>query len=292
MTYDEFKWTFLDCVRQRAGGEATVRLHKVPKNNGSYPEGISLIESEKGFSPVIYIEPYYEKYQKGASVERLSDHLIKTSREAMKTVTVPFSEKPSLPLIKRQIYVKVINTQLNLDFIESIPHFNVLDLSLVFYYQLEIGSGRAASVFISNRDIKKWKLSPEDLLKLSMCNTVRDKDYSFKRITEVIGEMIGEECFDSRNPIFVLTNKDKLFGAAAVFYPELMKRLSAKLKDDLYILPSSVHEVIVLPAGFSPEENILREMVKSVNQKEVAADEVLSDHIYRFCRESGELVIR
>ena len=292
MSYEEFKWALLDQVKGCIEDNVTVRLHQVPKNNGNLLDGISIVSGDKRFSPVMYIAPYYQKYLSGEDMEELARELVCRSREAMEDVSLSFEGRPALSEIRQAIYVKVVNHHLNASFLEKLPSVAVLDLTLIFYYQVELGGRKDATILIKNEDMAQWQLSVDDLLRLAMNNTVKDKPYTFTSLSDIMSAQPEfEEEAVTQSPLYVLTNHEKLYGAVAVFYPDILKDIARQLGDDLFILPSSVHEVIVLPAKMAPEKAFLRELVHEVNQNEVAEDEVLSDNIYYFSREDGELRI-
>lgn len=289
MSYEEFKWSFLEEVRAQAGENITVRLHQVPKNNGCVLEGISITDSEKRLSPVMYIEPYYKKYTDGDQISFLASELLYSASEALNNVELPFAGRPALPKICKQVYVKAVNAPLNETELENMPHYRIHDLALVFYYEVDLGEEREASIRVTQNDIEYWNITSDELLQMAMDNTVRDKDYTFTPIVDLIraaGESETEEI-----PLYVLTNKDKVFGASTLFYPDLLKKISLRLNDDLYVLPSSIHEIIILPSGEAPEEAYLKKIVREVNLNEVSAEEILSNNIYRYNRENGELMM-
>lgn len=92
-------------------------------------------------------------------------------------------------------------------------------------------------------------------------------------------------------PMYVITNKQNLYGAVCILYPDVLKDVAQKLDSDFYVLPSSVHETIAVPA-----ENLdinhassLKAMVREVNQSELTPEEVLSDNVYYYCRKKHTL---
>ena len=95
---------------------------------------------------------------------------------------------------------------------------------------------------------------------------------------------LEQDGYETDSDMYVLTNESKLNGAACILYENVLYDFAQKLGADLYILPSSVHEVILLPKLSMFEKDELVNMVKEVNTEGVAADEVLSDHVYEYNR--------
>jgi hypothetical protein len=118
-------------------------------------------------------------------------------------------------------------------------------------------------------------------------------------ISEVFREAVGDETAEEigvleRNaiPLYVVTNKERLYGAVAMLNQRIMKKAAEIINKDFMILPSSVHEILVLPATDEAEEiNQLACMVNEVNTAEVRDDEILSSHVYRYNHKTGEIAI-
>ena len=91
-------------------------------------------------------------------------------------------------------------------------------------------------------------------------------------------------------PLYVLTNRDSFFGASCILYPGLMKKIGKMLGGDYYILPSSVHETILLKTGGEADPEYLRCLVREVNRLYVTSDEFLSDEVYMYRQERDAVV--
>ena len=105
-------------------------------------------------------------------------------------------------------------------------------------------------------------------------------------LEETTGLKMGE---DTYLPMYVLTNQEKVYGAAAMLYSDQMKKLAERWQTDLLILPSSIHEVVLLPDDGQNEYAFYRQMVEEVNTTQVEPEEVLSYSLYRYCREKAEI---
>ena len=88
--------------------------------------------------------------------------------------------------------------------------------------------------------------------------------------------------------MYVITNKSKLFGAAAMLYEENLYDLSQQLDSDLYILPSSTHEVIAISDKFG-DANELADMVYEINMDQVDLSDRLSNQVYHYDKEARTL---
>ena len=175
-------------------------------------------------------------------------------------------------------------------------HEEILDLSAVVYARLEHPSGDGiASVSIRKEHLMLWQQCEEDVYAIALQNT-RQEDISFVSITNEISAMLSEEeremlLDDERmsmeSPLFVLTNEAKLFGAVYMFLPEVMDEIADEKGDDLYILPSSIHEILILKTSELDDLPRLQHMVQDINEMQVPIEQRLSNHVYRYSKENG-----
>ena len=91
--------------------------------------------------------------------------------------------------------------------------------------------------------------------------------------------------------MYVMTNTRGINGAACLLYKNALARFAQKLKQDLFLLPSSVHEVILVPKSDILKKEDLSEMVREINKTEVSPKEVHSDTVYVYDRLSDQLIL-
>jgi len=91
--------------------------------------------------------------------------------------------------------------------------------------------------------------------------------------------------------MFVLTNISRINGAACMLYEDVLSNFANSIDSDLYILPSSIHEVIIVPQVNNLDKTELCQMVKEVNAEGVADDEILSDHVYVYNRTNHTITL-
>lgn len=97
--------------------------------------------------------------------------------------------------------------------------------------------------------------------------------------------------WNSRKKIkmYVLSNKLKNYGAACIAYPYILDMLAGVLKENFYVLPSSVHEVIIVPESSQIRQSELERMVREINETQVPEEEILSNHAYFYYAQEGKL---
>lgn len=324
MDYENFKWSLLEAVRNRTGRSVTVRLQRVPGINGTDYDGITLTEGYGQLSPVITLRPYYDSYRDGTSLTHLADDIIARHSGAVRESPLPFRAEPDFEDVKGAVFFKVINKLMNHALLEKMPHVDFADLSVIFYFRLNDASEEEMSVMISYDDIKRWDISEKTLFDVATENMVNKKTVKLITLEEALFQMTEElkaeealsedsesdkslyggrsspDCATNgtegvsplkADKIYLLTCHDQLYGAACLFYPGLLKSIAAGFRSDFLIIPSSVHEVLVVSDSQGLTLEDLRDMVCTVNEREVMPQEVLSYHIYRYNREGDNITV-
>ncbi len=146
-------------------------------------------------------------------------------------------------------------------------------------------------MMISNTHLGIWDVDVEEIHKRAKENTKALLPYQFKTMSRTMSEMIGQAIEIYEDLLYILTNKTMSYGAATMLYPGCLEAIGEELKENYYIIPSSVNELIMVREGDAPDEEDLSAMVREVNETQVPDEEVLSDHIYYFDRIDNRLQI-
>lgn len=291
MEYKEF----VEYIKMNAGyiaGEGgNITINHVIKNNGCEMDGLVIMEKGKDIAPTIYLDSFYELYTNGENIKNIIRQIEVIYEQNKNNVTFDVNILKHFDTIKDKIVYKVVNYRSNEKLLEQVPHKRILDLAVVFYCLLDNEYGRSATALIYNNNLKNWNVTIDDVYKAALKNTpdlLHSKISSVAALFEKCGVNVDGEEVDLKDYVpsdmYVLTNESKLNGAACILYENVLYDFAQKLGADLYILPSSVHEVILLPKLSMFEKDELVNMVKEVNTEGVAADEVLSDHVYEYNR--------
>ena len=289
MEYKEF----VEYIKMNAGyiaGEGgNITINHVIKNNGCEMDGLVIMEKGKDIAPTIYLDSFYELYTNGENIKNIIRQIEVIYEQNKNNVTFDVNILKHFDTIKDKIVYKVVNYRSNEKLLEQVPHKRILDLAVVFYCLLDNEYGRSATALIYNNNLKNWNVTIDDVYKAALKNTpdlLHSKISSMAALFEKCGVNVDGEEVDLKDYVpsdmYVLTNESKLNGAACILYENVLYDFAQKLGADLYILPSSVHEVILLPKLSMFEKDELVNMVNEVNTEGVAADEVLSDHVYEY----------
>lgn len=295
MDYNTFKTKLRELVEEALGPEYVVFLREVPQNNGIFQDALMIWRSGETAVPAIGLKGYYGNFIRGATLEELADKITSLYEKHRQSPGTEAANFFCYEKVSSHICFRLINFEKNKKLLEQIPHRKVLDLALVCYCRMEGYTGHIASALIDNGHIKLWQVTEDALFEKAEENTCRLLSPHMVGMKRLIRQITGEDLFpdDDEEPerMYVLTNKEKYFGSVCFLYPGALEEISSFLKSSFFILPSSIHECIIVPDSgqFFPED--LRLMVQDVNRRAVAEEEVLSDQVYYYDREKKNLKI-
>ena len=211
-------------------------------------------------------------------------------------------DKLNIDAVKDHIVFKLINREKHEEKLKDVPYIDYMDLAIVFYYyipEIHVEDGNL-SIMITNSNIREWKVDVNFLMEAAMENTPRLLGLRVRGIFSTIADYLKDEELaqmaeleDINTPIYVATNNNACHGASVILYKHMLQAMAAKVKSNLYIIPCSIHELIILQAIEDVEYDTteLKEMIQYVNRNELRPSDVLSDNLYFYNRVSGELGI-
>lgn len=292
--------------------ERATALKVIPKdelkNNGMKYHGIMFCcEENSNMNVVLYLDFYYEQFEKnGLKWEYIIQAVIKSYEDNRIKRDINLEFFSQYETTKDKIMYKLINYQSNIELLKGKPHVNFLDLVLVFYVDLENEEG-SMTIGITNKHLEYWNVTLKEVYEMAIGNTeirlpaVVQNMFALMaelhipmKIRELLGDEACEEIckqFGDESPMYVSSNEKRLNGAATLYYGNHIKDQADKLNSDLIIIPSSIHELIFIPAKDKANAWEVREMVKEINAQQVAEDEVLSNNVYWYSRENDSITI-
>ncbi len=274
----------VESVSSVLGTEYSVQNIKVSKNNAVKTEGILIQNNRQKIGVTIYVP---EDSFENATISEIADFVCHEYQIALtsKNPINRIEDFEDSQFVLSNVVYQLINEQKNANFLDSVPHKEFLDLALIYRVVLSAGDEGISSYVVSNDFLSKIEISIEELDKAAKENTIKRFAVSCLTLEEVVGVPFkGEKAIPQ---IYVLTNSIVTNGAVLMTYHSVLSDLAEKLDGNLIILPSSIHEVLVMAEDVDLSITDLRSMVESVNQKEVLAEEFLSNSVYRFVRDTG-----
>lgn len=274
----------------------TVKLTTVHKVNGN--KDAIIISKGNGTFPTLYLDEPYKMYGECGDFKEVMENIARYLLEAINSApSVNGIDITSWEWVKGKVIPVLINREKNTELLKTVPHRDFLDLSIIYRIMLDMGI-QSCSATITNEHFKMWDITETDLFNASIKNSSPEvnslTDATIKALPESMPEDVRAEIIASMEedtmpfPAFVASNKQNSYGAGVIVHG-LSEIAESTGYDRFFILPSSIHEVIIVPECFE-ETDGLKTMVKEANET-LLGDEVLSDNVYIYDNESKMLTI-
>lgn len=308
MSYNDFAEKIATIIREEMGENYKVEISEILKNNSTIQKQLFIREKDAEVCPAIYLQDYYNEYRQNLTEETLKQ-IVENIIQAYKCndknanfLVGCVSGFGDYQYVKEMIVFKLVNTEHNQELLKMVPHIPYLDLSIIFYLCISVDEKGQMSALIKNEHMEKWDVTVEELYKEAKVNTPLLLPHEFSSLTDVMMNLMDtlekKETIEALSilnepKLYILTNNSGVNGAASILYPKVLSDIADQFKRDLIILPSSIHETLLVPyeeqLNMSVEE--MSEMVQSINCNEVPVEDRLSDHVYRYMREEKQVVI-
>ncbi len=301
--------SFLENVKEKLtayyGDEYEVNICSVTKNNDHIRNGLTIRKRGENLAPTIYLDEIYEEYLDGCSLENITSKVIGLRAQCKDSIDVDVDFFTDYESVRDKLGIRLVSRERNRNLLMDVPHIDFADMSIIFNVKFahdDIGNG---SILIRNEHLSMWNISLDRLYEdaksaavyreppylndlINVMNDIFDKKgaHTWKDMRTDIKQQM-ETMRDKRHNLFILTNQSKVDGAAVIAYPGMLQQLGEYLEDDYFIIPSSIHEVLIVPMyAYDGDGKGLSLMVKEVNLTELDPEEVLSEHAYRYHRDT------
>lgn len=303
MVSKEFKEKLISLLTNKLGNPI-IRVQDVTKNNGIHLTGLTIQEPESDTAPCVYLEGFYYDYEKkDRSIEDIAEEVLRLYHKYRTIPGFDISDFQEYTHASEKLCGKLINTEKNRELLESTPHRDFFDLSLIYYVEVMSFENERAkgSIRVQNEHLEMWGVTEDDLYDQVMENMETFDGACLRGIADVFTDMFKsfseeaqQEEFleETRNvPMYVLTNSCNVNGAVQILNKKTLDEAADLLGGDFFILPSSIHETILVPATqcgeHTPES--LAQLVHDVNNSVLMEDEFLSSHVYRYFTETKQI---
>lgn len=291
MNYQEFVGSVTGFLRESLPGGTRLQLIPLEKNNGIIMDGLSVRKEGKRVAPMIYLDSYYREYLDGRSLRGICDQILECCEDSdfEEHFDVDFFREPER--VRPTVAYRLINYEKNRELLQEIPHLPFLDLAVVFYSLLTDTPVGHATVLIRNSHLELWGKNTSWLYEAAKENTEKLLPKRLVSMEDMIYELSEgkQEPEYAGIPMYVLTNSRKSFGAACLLYDGVLGECFRRLEESYYLIPSSVHEVILIPASAVGDSRELCALVQEMNRTQVRSTEVLSDTVYLYSEETRRL---
>ena len=285
MEMKEFAQKVLVAVKGKLGEGYRVEVKEVRKNNGILLHGLVILSETKNVVPTIYLEIFLAAYEDGVPFFKIIDKILDVYQEEMPKGNVSMEFFKEFDKVCDRICCRLIRRKGNEALLEEIPHVEFMDLAICFFYSYQGGALGDGSIPIYNTHLEMWKVGTKELMTLAGVNTPRIYPADFRSMTDILKETGQIQAIGGPVPesnLYILTNDKRAQGAACILYPGMLEKIAAARKKSFYIIPSSVHEVLILmDTGMENVEEI-KKTIREVNSRFVSKEEILSDNLYYY----------
>ena len=258
-TFDNFVASVKDALAKEFQG-CQVGIIPVTKNNGVRLQGISIRPKGTSIAPNIYMEKYFSDFQDGRPFTDIIKELKSVYRQGMDNAAMGINADAiqDFSFVKDRICYKLINRELNEEFLFTAPHRDFHGLAVIYYIDLSHAGGDMASVTVTGSLADIWGVDEEELYGLASVNTPKLNRGQIIPLSDELDSLVGnhspqdEGCcqydrFDFTSvgegilPLYIATNARKVYGSAVILYKGLLEAV-AKITGSFFVLPSSVHD--------------------------------------------------
>lgn len=293
MNFEEFKAWVKENITSKDWKETSqVEISVVKKNNGVSKAGLSIREDEHDVSPLLYLDDYYIHYQNGELLENIIRNIRADYDKKVQMAAVKIPNLQGFENIRGRVIYRLVNYEKNKEILEDCPHIRLYDLAVTFRWVARIDDVGVSTSLITNKQVKEWGVSVNDLVLAARQNTPRLFPAQIIDMEEMLAGMVSFILYPSDIPMYILTNKQELNGASALLYGDVLKDFANKKGADMYILPSSIHEVIMVPADRINDPTKLLSIVHDANTTVVSIGDVLSDSVYYYDRKKDQILVK
>lgn len=261
------------------------------KINDTKRPGLVIRKIGETVAPTVYIDHFYDDYiKKKCTLEEIASQIrllvcgFDEREEAYRSFSVELDD------CREKIIYRLISQEKNRAYLTHLPHLPFLNLAIIFVIVHQLSDQGLESICITKDLQKKWDISTKDLYTLAAENTPRLFPPSINTMAQTIESIFGEETKehfenDKMMPhICIISNKYGINGASTLLYEGFIQHIAEEKGQNFYILPSSIHEILMIPDTVKGMLPRLSEMVKNINENHVHTDEILSDQAYYYDR--------
>ena len=305
MNYDEFKQQVVEQIKDHLPiefADADVGIRQVMKNNDTIQDSLYINNGNERISPVINLNDSFAAYEKSGDFDAELNTIANIRVNADPKLDMDINSILTFDNVKDRIDCRLINAETNSEYLKDKPFKQIEDLALVYTVELGKNPDGIMSSVVTDNLMSSWGISTEDLERVAIENLENSDTSRFSSMRDVLKNMMfpdmpdDDPMIESMLPpmegpqMYVLTSDDKLYGAKFLADTGKLDEISEKLGCDLVVIPSSIHECIILPNDGSMDRAVIESMIHDVNSTQVPPKDILSEHAYMYDAQTHELM--
>ena len=293
MNYQEFLSEIQNNLRAQIAPEVQLIIQSMPRNNGVSYDGLILLSPGCNISPTIYLTPYYHRYLDGVNMEDICTDILMTYRNHLPQENFDTTRFTSFEKVRSRLVMRLVNYERNRNQLSDVPHVRFCDLAIIFYCLLHADTDNQANILVHNSHLNLWGIDKDTLYMLARENTPALLPPEITPMHTILERLHcpDPDLFSESIPMYVISNCYRTNGAGVILYDQFLQQISDRFESNLILLPSSIHEMIILPVEYNSELREFTYMVREVNDTQLTDDEVLSDHAYYYDRAKQKLIM-
>ena len=270
----------------------TIRIEHVRHNNGIEHTGPVITKQGESVSPTIYLEQYYNAMKK--DIKTFEEILCLIAQEYNRIcvrIEAQGEMEINMEQVEKNVFLRLINYEKNSGMLENCPYIPFHDMAITFRYLVKMDEEGIASALLDFDALKRSKLSVEELYCAAKDNTIRLFPPFVRRLDEFLQERYPQNIQYPEEPeIYILSNQQFIYGATMMIYKDVIAAIAEKTGKSMYIIPSSVNEVLLCFTETRTEREMLENTLQEVNEFVVSDMDYLSDAVYFYDKELGNIV--
>lgn len=298
MNYEEFKENLANDVKEqmeaRSGSEVTVETRTVEKMNETY-DALTVKPEDSIIGVNLNITKLYEEYEDGKDFENIV-------KDAAEVADNALSNRPDFNLeafkdydsMKDKLAVEVVSAERNKDLLETVPHKDIEDMAVVYRFVLGDTQAGTGSILVTNQLLDNYGITAEQLHEDALKNAPEIRPLVIEGMGEVLAKQMGVEDLEmlglnippEQEQMFVASVEGNVHGAGVLAYQNFMDQAADRVGGSFFILPSSIHEVLIIPDNGKFDTTSLENMVREVNATTVDPTDQLTDSVYHYDAEA------
>ena len=293
--YQEFKENFKDLVEKtfedKGIHDIEVENRLVDKVNETY-DAFTVKHTGSDVGINISVSEAYSKYiWEDADLNNIASVMVDRTVEALQnapSISNGINDIQNYDVMKNKLVMEVVSAEANAELLETIPHKDIEDMAVVYRFDVKDIVGEGATVIVTNKMLDNYGVTPEQLHADAVKNAPEIRPIVIQGMAEVLAKQMGVEDLEmlglnippEQEQIFVASVPDNVHGAGVLAYEDFMDKAAERAGGDFYILPSSIHEVLIVPDNGMMDLASLENMVREVNATTVDPSENLTDNVY------------
>ena len=290
MSFEEFLYYIEEHILDGWKEEAHVSVQETRKNNGVTYQGLYIRDREQTVTPCIYMEEYYEDYRRGESPDDIIERIRRDYQWAMEHSCLYEMDVTDYDSMRGRLIFRLVNYDKNADLLKDCPYIRMYDLALTFRWIAHTDDIGISTALVTNRELRIWGITVQELLLTARENTRRifpPKIVNMDRYLEEFGKDLTGMVTD--RPMYIMTNEQQINGATVLVYEGVLRQFAAEIRSDFFLLPSSIHEMILIPECSQLDADVLLDMVREANRSIVSPVDFLSGSVYYYSRKENRI---